>query len=229
MSRISILCWCLLLSGLGQAQTTPETEIGGSVGVAVSTIVEPKFLIDKSGEHPLVIQSLHAQDERSVGVVPFAHVMRQRGSNRDYWGFSFGGTNASSDDLNLFAGFSYHLAHNFYITAGMNWKSVPTLPAEQKLNHPPLRDDILADLPTRTEKGFFIAWTYAVVGENDGVGSPTRRGLGPNHPLTLYDDNGNGRITCAEARSNDVETPVLESHPAYQYMTDADDDGMVCE
>ena len=43
---------------------------------------------------------------------------------------------------------------------------------------------------------------------------PTRQAL------TLYDDNGNGRITCAEARAHGI-APVRRGHPAYQYMNDA--------
>ena len=46
--------------------------------------------------------------------------------------------------------------------------------------------------------------------------------------LALWDDNGNGRITCAEARAHGI-APVLWGHPAYQYMNDADGDGIVCE
>ena len=48
------------------------------------------------------------------------------------------------------------------------------------------------------------------------------------HTLDLYDDNGNGRITCAEARAHGI-APVPRSHPAYAYMRDGDNDGMVCE
>ncbi len=44
--------------------------------------------------------------------------------------------------------------------------------------------------------------------------------------LALYDDNGNGRITCAEARAHGI-APVRRGHPACQYMRDAD--GVVCE
>ena len=47
-------------------------------------------------------------------------------------------------------------------------------------------------------------------------------------PLALWDDNGNGRITCAEARAHGI-APVRRGHPAYQYMNDADGDGVVCE
>ena len=48
------------------------------------------------------------------------------------------------------------------------------------------------------------------------------------NPLQLYDDNGNGRITCAEARHHGI-APVPRKHPAYRYMRDADGDGVVCE
>ena len=46
--------------------------------------------------------------------------------------------------------------------------------------------------------------------------------------LALWDDNGNGRITCDEARRHDI-SPVRRGHPAYQYMSDRDGDGVVCE
>ena len=46
--------------------------------------------------------------------------------------------------------------------------------------------------------------------------------------LAMYDDNGNGRITCEEARNHGI-TPVHSDHPAYPYMTDRDGDGIVCE
>ena len=47
-------------------------------------------------------------------------------------------------------------------------------------------------------------------------------------PLSCYDNNGDGRIICAEARAHGI-APVGNTHPAYKYMHDADDDGMVCE
>ena len=68
--------------------------------------------------------------------------------------------------------------------------------------------------------------------------SPTAEAEGPEtatpvpssqqNVLSLYDDNGNGRITCAEARKHGI-APVYENHPAYQYMRDSDNDGVVCE
>ena len=46
--------------------------------------------------------------------------------------------------------------------------------------------------------------------------------------LDMWDDNDNGRITCAEARTHGI-APVYWDHPAYAYMSDRDGDGVVCE
>ena len=49
-----------------------------------------------------------------------------------------------------------------------------------------------------------------------------------DNALAMYDDNGNGRITCKEARRHNI-APVHSDHPAYRYMRDGDGDGVVCE
>lgn len=43
-----------------------------------------------------------------------------------------------------------------------------------------------------------------------------------------WDTNGNGRITCSEARAAGI-APVHRGHPAYPRMDDRDNDGIVCE
>ncbi len=57
---------------------------------------------------------------------------------------------------------------------------------------------------------------------------PNQKPTGNIDALSLWDDNGNGRITCAEARRHGI-APVPRSHPAYRYMRDGDGDGVVCE
>ncbi len=62
-------------------------------------------------------------------------------------------------------------------------------------------------------------------------GSPASRDptpAGAVDALSRWDDNGNGRITCAEARRHGI-APVPRGHPAYPFMRDADGDGVVCE
>ncbi|MXY25576.1 MAG: nuclease [Acidobacteria bacterium] len=46
--------------------------------------------------------------------------------------------------------------------------------------------------------------------------------------VAVWDDNRNGRISCAEARAHGI-APVRRGHPAYPYMRDGDGDGVVCE
>ena len=57
---------------------------------------------------------------------------------------------------------------------------------------------------------------------------PTATPAAQPSALDLYDDNGNGRISCAEARAHGI-APVRRGHPAYEYMNDPDGDGVVCE
>ena len=51
---------------------------------------------------------------------------------------------------------------------------------------------------------------------------------GGSDALRLWDTNGNGRITCCEARAHGI-APVRRGHPAYRFMRDGDGDGVVCE
>ena len=67
------------------------------------------------------------------------------------------------------------------------------------------------------------------------VADPMARPVRPPAPsdnnvdaLARWDDNGNGQITCAEARRHGI-APVPKGHPAYPYMRDGDGDGLVCE
>ena len=49
---------------------------------------------------------------------------------------------------------------------------------------------------------------------------------GRDDVLARFDDNGNGRITCKEARRRGI-APVNRTHRAYRYMRAGD--GVVCE
>ena len=58
--------------------------------------------------------------------------------------------------------------------------------------------------------------------------TPAAEEMSAAEVLDRWDDDGNGRITCAEARRHDI-APVPRGHPAYPFMRDADSDGVVCE
>ena len=69
---------------------------------------------------------------------------------------------------------------------------------------------------------------YAPAGDAVGSSASAPASSSAVDALARWDDNGNGRITCAEARRHGI-APVPRGHPAYPYMHDADGDGLVCE
>ena len=58
--------------------------------------------------------------------------------------------------------------------------------------------------------------------------APATSAAGSSEAIAEWDDNGNGRISCAEARAHGI-APVTRDHPAYPFMRDGDGDGVVCE
>ena len=68
-------------------------------------------------------------------------------------------------------------------------------------------------------------WDPAASPPRAASAAANRRGAAGGVP---WDDDGNGRVTCAEARRHGI-APVPRGHPAYAYMRDGDGDGVVCE
>ncbi len=64
-----------------------------------------------------------------------------------------------------------------------------------------------------------------------GAQEPPAEPQTPEDWLARCDANGNGRVTCAEARAEScgAPLPVTRDHPLYQFMRDGDGDGQVCE
>ena len=58
--------------------------------------------------------------------------------------------------------------------------------------------------------------------------SPTPTPAADIDALASYEDNGNGRISCAEARAHGI-APVHRGHPDYEYINHRDGNNVVCE
>ena len=67
-----------------------------------------------------------------------------------------------------------------------------------------------------------------VAGGREAAAPPEAPGPGEADALRRWDTNGNGRITCREARAHGI-APVRRGHPAWRFMRDGDGDGVVCE
>ena len=76
-----------------------------------------------------------------------------------------------------------------------------------------------------TDMMFHAASTHG--GQRPGKPAPSPAAADTD-ALARWDDNRNGRISCAEARRHGI-APVASGHPAYRYMRDGDNDGVVCE
>ena len=75
-----------------------------------------------------------------------------------------------------------------------------------------------------------VSTEMVVAGGQAQVAEPTPSAEAPStgDALSRWDMNGNGRITCREAREHGI-APVHREHPAYLFMRDGDGDGVVCE
>ena len=173
---VTVASWlCFLDVGHGQeapaatAAGPPLCSASGSVGLTVSELVGPKFAMVGEGEEARIVRLYAQEDSRSVNPVPFVHCASHNttdNSHKKYsWSISLGALTISNTDLNVFAGLSFHVGRNQYFTFGKNWRSVSVLPEEQALGAKPVRMDILSDLPRSTESGWFIAWSYGLLGE----------------------------------------------------------------
>ena len=115
--------------------------------------------------------------------------------------FDIGGRNVAGDWLEFCC-----------VNGQRGWIYAPLLTLSQEVASIPLAENIpAAPAPTNTPA--------------PAPQPPPAQG---GNALEMYDDNNNGRITCAEARAHGI-APVRRDHPAYQYMDDRDDDGIVCE
>ena len=97
-------------------------------------------------------------------------------------------------------------------------QTVVEVKAKYGLSVDPAEHDALAGILASCERTAMVIQDTGSVGVSVDTGSA----------LDRYDDNGDGRITCAEARRHGI-APVPRSHSAYRYMRDADGDGWVCE
>ena len=161
------------------AQEEADWNFSTSFGVAISNLVEPKFVISGEGDAASVVRAVSVEDDRRFDVVPLVHYVfdqEDRGGTRletarKGWAFTAGLGGIQDESLSILYGLSYHFGHDFYLTFGYELRAVKTLPSEQALDAPPIRDNVLTDLPLRRERGSFFSFTYAINDPHRGSGN----------------------------------------------------------
>ena len=169
----------LAVSLASNAQDGPKWQFSTSVGVAISNLVEPKYVISGVGDAANVIRAVSFEDDRRFDVVPLVHYVfdqDDRGNGlydkaHTGWAFTAGLGGIQDESLSILYGLSYHFGHDFYLTFGYELRAVKTLPSEQALGAPPVRDNVLMDLPLRRERGTFFSFTYAINDSHRGAGT----------------------------------------------------------
>jgi hypothetical protein len=89
--------------------------------------------------------------------------------------------------------------------------------------------DTTTQVPSRYRYTYKINGN-TIIDEFDNVNpDEVNKHLYEPHDITSIDKNGDGRVTIAEAKAAGFKMPITRGHWLYQYMFDADGDGMVGE
>ena len=147
-------------------ETGWRTEFAG--GFAASRVVNHKYAVVNN----MVMENKSGEDSANLGLDAFVHLSNPEWGGA-HWAVSFGlGVNSGSD-LSLFFGPSWRLGGLGFVTAGVNFARVDTLPNGQSLGQAPVSTSVLANLGKRTESGVFLSWSYPFLGSaKDALSKP---------------------------------------------------------
>lgn len=144
--------------------------LGMSGGLTISDVVDPRFAIvddPASTTTPvgnLVIRDRGAEDSEKLGFAGFLHVHHERWKLK---GIPIAGTfGLGIQEQNSISGFVGVSAAAFdlaYLTLGWNWSSVDRLPAGQRLGAAPINDNVLTDLPSKVDSGWFLGISFKLM------------------------------------------------------------------
>jgi hypothetical protein len=141
--------------------------LGMSGGVSISKVVDPRYAIvadPGSTANPadtIVIRDAGAEDQRKIGFAGYLHVHHERMQWHGIpFALTFGLGIDEQNTMSTLLGFSAAAADLAYITLGWNWAAIDRLPAGQQLNKKPINDNVLNNLPKRTDSGLFLGVSF---------------------------------------------------------------------
>lgn len=160
-------------SYLVSVETSPWA-LGMSGGLSISDVVDPRFAVvndpasTTTPPSSIVIRDKGAEDSQKLGFAGFLHVHNEKWKLGDIpIAGTFGLGIAEENSISGFVGISAAAFDLAYLTIGWNWSSIDRLPAGQRLNAPPISDNVLNDLPSKTDDGWFIGISFRLMSPGD--------------------------------------------------------------
>lgn len=149
---------------------TSSWALGMSGGVTISDVVDPRFAVvndPNSTTVPpatIVVRDEEAEDSQKLGFGGFLHVHNEKWKLGDVpIAGTFGLGIEEKNSISAFVGVSAAAFDLAYLTLGWNWSSVDRLPAGQELGAPPINDNVLNNLPKKTDDGWFLAVSFKLM------------------------------------------------------------------
>ncbi len=150
--------------------TSSPWALGMSGGLTISDVVDPRFAVvndPASTATPpttIVVRDRGAEDSQKLGFAGFLHVHNENWKVLDMpIAPTFGLGIQDQNSISGFVGASLAAFDMAYLTFGWNWSSVERLPTGQRLGAAPISDNVLNDLPSRTDNGWFIGFSFKLM------------------------------------------------------------------
>lgn len=144
--------------------------LGMSGGLSISDVVDPRFAVvddpasTTTPPSTIVIRDKGAEDSQKLGFAGFLHVHHQKWKVGDIpIAGTFGLGIAEENSISGFVGVSAAAFDLAYLTIGWNWSAIDRLPAGQRLGARPIGDNVLSDLPSKTDDGWFIGISFKLM------------------------------------------------------------------
>lgn len=158
---------------LVQVEVSPWA-LGMSGGLTISDVVDPRFAVvndPNSTTTPpatIVVRDEEAEDSQKLGFGGFLHVHNEKWKLGDVpIAGTFGLGIQEKSSISAFIGVSAAAFDLAYVTVGWNWSSVDRLPAGQEIGAPPINDNVLNNLPKKTDDGWFLAVSFKLMSPGD--------------------------------------------------------------
>jgi hypothetical protein len=171
-------------------------------GFTVSSLKNPvyAFKTDADGRTKHVVEDTDKVDAATLGIAAFVHVYHQK---HPWIAPAFGIGIRTDNKTEYYIGGAFRMNDKAAINAGVVFGPVTTLPAGVKVGDTVTDNNTLNNLPTRTGRGFFVAFSYSFLNARGALEKPFA-GAGAAAPAATGRATGGGESKpCAVSITKD--------------------------